>query len=92
MAMQVWAQMKAKGVLPGMHMFSDLINSLCFETKLDDACKYFQEMLDAGIRPLSKIFGHLKQALLDEVKKDKALNFAQKIDKMRRIPLVGGGQ
>ncbi|XVF02817.1 hypothetical protein REPUB_Repub04eG0206800 [Reevesia pubescens] len=92
MAMQVWAQMKAKGVLPGMHMFSDLINSLCHENKLDDACKYFQEMLDAGIRPPAKMFSNLKQALLDDGKKDTALNLARKIDKLRKVPLFGGGQ
>ncbi|XVE85382.1 hypothetical protein DITRI_Ditri17bG0086400 [Diplodiscus trichospermus] len=91
-AIQVWAEMKAKGVLPGMHMFSDLINSLCYENKLDDACKYFQEMLDAGIRPPAKMFSNLKQALLDEGKKDVALNLARKIDKLRKIPLLDRGQ
>ena len=92
MAVQVWAQMKGKGVLPGMHMFSDLINSLCHEYKLGHACKYFQEMLDAGIRPPAKMFSNLKQALLDQGKKDTALYLSRKIDKLRKITLVGGGQ
>ncbi|OMO60537.1 hypothetical protein CCACVL1_24049 [Corchorus capsularis] len=87
----VWAQMKAKGVLPGMHMFSDLINSLCHANELDDACKYFQEMLDAGIRPPAKMFSNLKEALLDMGKKDIVLNLSRKIDNMRKTPLVGGG-
>ncbi|OMO88106.1 hypothetical protein COLO4_20460 [Corchorus olitorius] len=87
----VWAQMKAKGVLPGMHMFSDLINSLCHANKLDDACKYFQEMLDAGIRPPAKMFSNLKEALLDMGKKDIVLNLSRKIDNMRKTPLVGSG-
>ncbi|KAK8526273.1 hypothetical protein V6N13_017324 [Hibiscus sabdariffa] len=91
-AMQVWDQMKAKGVLPGMHMFSDLITGLCHEKKLDDACKYFHEMLDAGIRRPAKMFSYLKQALLDEGKKDTAINLARKIDKLRGTPLVVGGQ
>ncbi|XP_039040576.1 pentatricopeptide repeat-containing protein At1g71060, mitochondrial-like [Hibiscus syriacus] len=91
-AMQVWDQMKAKGVLPGMHMFSDLITGLCHEKKLDDACKYFNEMLDAGIRPPAKMFSYLKQALLDEGKKDTAINLARKIDKLKGTPLVVGGQ
>ncbi|KAE8719650.1 xylosyltransferase 1-like isoform X2 [Hibiscus syriacus] len=47
-AMQVWDQMKAKGVLPGMHMFLDLVTGLCHEKKLDEVCKYFNEMLDAA--------------------------------------------
>lgn len=92
MAMQVWAQMKAKGILPGMHMFSDLINGLCLENRLDDACKYFQEMLDAGIRPPANLFSNLKQSLLDEGKKDMVLNLSQKMDKLRKTPLLGGGQ
>ncbi|XVE92066.1 hypothetical protein REPUB_Repub01dG0065400 [Reevesia pubescens] len=91
MTIQVWVQMKAKRVLLGMHMFSDLINSLCYGNKLDDACKYFQEMLDVGIRPPNNMFSNLKQALLDKGKKDMTLSLAQKIDKLRKIPLVGGG-
>ncbi|XP_022152343.1 pentatricopeptide repeat-containing protein At1g71060, mitochondrial [Momordica charantia] len=89
MAIRIWDQMKAKGVLPGMHMFSTLINSLCLENKLEDACKYFLEMLDVGIRPPAAMFGNLKQALLDEGRKDTALLLAQKIDKLRKAPLPG---
>ncbi|XP_038707914.1 pentatricopeptide repeat-containing protein At1g71060, mitochondrial [Tripterygium wilfordii] len=91
MAMRVWDQMKASGVLPGMHMFSTLINSLCHENKLDEACRYFQEMLDVGIRPPAQMFSNLKQALLDEGREDTALSLAQKIDKLRKRPLVGTG-
>ncbi|KAF5442326.1 hypothetical protein F2P56_034996 [Juglans regia] len=92
MAVRVWAQMKAKGVLPGMHMFSTLINGLCHENKLDDACKYFHEMLDMGIRPPAQMFGNLKQALLDGGKKDIVLILDQKIDKLRKTALVGLGK
>ncbi|XP_050272246.1 pentatricopeptide repeat-containing protein At1g71060, mitochondrial-like [Quercus robur] len=88
MAIRVWDQMKTRGVLPGMHMFSTLINSLSHENKLDDACKYFQEMLDKGIRPPAHMFSKLKQALLDEGREDTALILAQKIDKLRKAPLV----
>ena len=88
MAIRVWDQMKTRGVLPGMHMFSTLISSLSHENKLDDACKYFQEMLDKGIRPPAQMFSKLKQALLDEGREDTALILAQKIDKLRKAPLV----
>ncbi|KAK9935241.1 hypothetical protein M0R45_022351 [Rubus argutus] len=88
MALRVWDQMKEKGVLPGMHMFSTLINSLCHENKLDDACKYFQEMLDVGIRPPTQLFSNLKQALLDDGRKDAVISFGLKIDKLRKTPLV----
>ncbi|CAK9181221.1 unnamed protein product [Ilex paraguariensis] len=89
MAVKVWDQMKTKGVLPGMHMFSTLINSFCHENKLDDACKFFQEMLDTGIRPPAPMFSNLKQALLDDGKEDTAIILSEKLEKLRRTPLVG---
>ncbi|KAB1205666.1 hypothetical protein CJ030_MR7G017838 [Morella rubra] len=89
MAIRVWDQMKAKGVLPGMHMFSTLINSLCHENKLDDACKYFHEMLDMGIRPPGQMFSNLKQALLDDGMKDTVLRLTQKIESLRKTALIG---
>ncbi|XP_008467144.2 pentatricopeptide repeat-containing protein At1g71060, mitochondrial [Cucumis melo] len=89
MAIQIWDEMKAKGVLPGMHLFSMLINRLCHENKLEDACTYFQEMLDVGIRPPATMFSNLKQALLDDGRKDTALLLAEKIKKLRKTPLVG---
>lgn len=92
MAILIWDQMKAKGVLPGMHMFSTLISSLCDEVRLDDACKYFQEMLDVGIRPPAQMFSKLKRALLDEGREQTALILAQKLDKLRKTPLVGNGR
>lgn len=92
MAMRIWDEMKARGVLPVMHMYSTLINSLCHEDKLDDACKYFQEMLDIGIRPPGQLFSNLKQALRDEGMEETAVVLAQKIDKLRKTPLVDRGQ
>ncbi|KAE9450756.1 hypothetical protein C3L33_17345, partial [Rhododendron williamsianum] len=89
MAVRVWDRMKQKGVLPGMHMYSTLINSLCHENKLDDACKYFQEMLDMGIRPPAPMFSNLKQALLDDGRNDTVLILGQKLEKLRKTPLVG---
>ncbi|XP_057961023.1 pentatricopeptide repeat-containing protein At1g71060, mitochondrial [Malania oleifera] len=89
MALKVWDEMKAKGVLPGMHMFSTLINCLCHENKLDDACEYFQEMLNMGIRPPSQMFSSLKQALLDEGKMDTVLILGKKLEKLRKTPLIG---
>ncbi|XP_043694663.1 pentatricopeptide repeat-containing protein At1g71060, mitochondrial [Telopea speciosissima] len=89
MAQRVWNEMKAKGFLPGMHMFSVLIKSLCDENKLDDACKYFQEMLDLGIRPPGQMYSKLKEALLEDGRKDIALILWQKLETLRKKPLVG---
>ncbi|XP_050230803.1 pentatricopeptide repeat-containing protein At1g71060, mitochondrial [Mercurialis annua] len=88
-AIATWDQMKAKGILPGMHMFCVLINSLCHENKLDLACKYFEEMLNVGIRPPAALFSHLKQTLLEKGMKDTAVLLAQKLDKLRKTPFVG---
>ncbi|KAK9935244.1 hypothetical protein M0R45_022354 [Rubus argutus] len=87
MTLRVWDQMKEKGVLPGMHMFT-LINNLCHESKLDDACRYFQEMLDVGIRPPAQLFSNPKQALLDYGREDAVISFGLKIEKLRKTPLV----
>ncbi|KAH6832133.1 Tetratricopeptide repeat superfamily protein [Perilla frutescens var. hirtella] len=89
MALQVWGQMKARGVLPGMHMFSALIDNLCNDNKIDGACKYFLEMLEMGMRPPDRMFKHLKQFLLKEGKQDMVIALAHKIEKLRKTPLVG---
>ncbi|KAL2331414.1 hypothetical protein Fmac_018995 [Flemingia macrophylla] len=86
MAMGIWDEMKRKGILPGMHMFSTLICALCHESKLDEACKYFQEMLDVGIRPLAKMFSTLKEALVHARMENTAIYFALQIDKLRKSP------
>ncbi|KAK7380818.1 hypothetical protein VNO78_33337 [Psophocarpus tetragonolobus] len=88
MAMAVWDEMKGKGILPGMHMFSTLICALCHESKLDDACKYFQNMLDVGIRPPAKMFSTLKEALVNAGMEHTAMHFTFQIDKLRKSPLV----
>ncbi|KAG4907586.1 hypothetical protein JHK84_056119 [Glycine max] len=88
MAVAVWDEMKGKGILPGMHLFSTLVCALCHESKLDEACKYFQEMLDVGIRPPAKMFSTLKEALVDARMEHIAMHFAMKIDKLRKSPLV----
>ncbi|KAI3453104.1 hypothetical protein Pfo_009767 [Paulownia fortunei] len=86
MALQVWDQMKARGVLPGMHMFSALINGLCSDNKVDDACKYLQEMLDMGMRPPDRMFQQLKQFLLNEGKEDIIIILVHKIEKLKKLP------
>lgn len=88
-AVRIWDEMKAKGVLPGMHMFVTLINSFCHETRLDDACKYFQEMVDVGIRPPGSMFSNLKRALLDEGKKETVLALNRKLEAIRTTAIIG---
>lgn len=89
MALRVWDQMKARGVLPGMHMFSALINGLCNDNKPDYACKYLQEMLEMGMRPPDRMFKHLKQFLLKAGREDIVIVLAHKIEKLRNTPLIG---
>ncbi|XP_047259185.1 pentatricopeptide repeat-containing protein At1g71060, mitochondrial-like, partial [Capsicum annuum] len=89
MALRVWDQMKAKGVLPGMDSFSTLINSFCRENRLEDACGYFQEMLDMGMRPPVPMFDNLKRTLLNEGKEETVKALWRKVEKLRKSPLVG---
>ncbi|CAI0450756.1 unnamed protein product [Linum tenue] len=87
MAVEVWNQMKGRGILPGMHMFSKLITTFCQNGKVDDACKYFQEMLDVGIRPPAALFSNLKETLVENGHKVTASNLAEKMRKLRKTPL-----
>ncbi|KAL9246263.1 hypothetical protein vseg_019819 [Gypsophila vaccaria] len=89
MAIQVWEQMEAKGVLPGMHLFATMINSFRHANKLDVSIKYFVKMIDMGIRPPASVFASLKQALLDQGKKDIVAVLAKKLDAIRTTPLSG---
>ncbi|MCL7032202.1 hypothetical protein MKW94_000855 [Papaver nudicaule] len=84
LAIQVWDQMKDKGVVPGMHMFASLVNSLCHECMLDDACRYFQEMLDFGTRPPGRLYDNLKEALVVNGKVDEAISIGEKLDNIRK--------
>lgn len=89
MAQKVWCEMKAKGIIPGIHMYSALINSLCHLNQLDDATKYLVEMMDMGLRPLAQMYSNLKQALIDAGRKDTALMLAMKLDKLRKTQPIG---
>lgn len=70
-------------------MFCLLINNLFIENKLSEACKYFEEMLDMGIRLPASMFSRLKEALLDEGRKDTVKILNQKIDRPRKTSLIG---
>ncbi|KAL6505793.1 hypothetical protein OROHE_023172 [Orobanche hederae] len=89
MALRVWDRMKAKGVLPTMQMFSVLIDGLCYDNKLEDACKYFLEMLDMGIRPPGRVFTQLKKRLLNERKEDVVGKLAHRIENVTETLMVG---
>ncbi|GFP83500.1 pentatricopeptide repeat-containing protein at1g71060 mitochondrial [Phtheirospermum japonicum] len=89
MAVRVWDQMKGKGVIPSMQMFSALIDGLCGGGKIDDACKYFMVMLDMGIRPPDRTFRQLKQFLRNEGKEDVIIALADRIEKLKETPVVG---
>ncbi|XP_074274931.1 uncharacterized protein LOC141598978 [Silene latifolia] len=79
MAIQIWDQMEANGVPPGMHLFATMINSFRHGNELDLATKYFVKMVDLGIQPPASLFNGLKQALLDHGKKDIVIALAKKL-------------
>jgi len=55
---------------------------------LDDACKYFQQMLDVGIRPTANMFSAFKRALMAAGMENTVIHFAKKVDKLRNTPLI----
>ncbi|KAJ4829362.1 hypothetical protein Tsubulata_024244 [Turnera subulata] len=59
------------------------LSTLCHEDKLDEACKYFQEMLNLGIRPPGPLFSNLKGSLFDEGRKDTLVHLYRQIEKLR---------
>lgn len=89
MALKVWAQMNDNGVIPCMHMYSVLINGLERQGRLEEACLYFQEMIDRGLRPPGRLYADLKQALLDGGKGDLAMHMGTKLEMLRTNPLTG---
>ncbi|MCL7032703.1 hypothetical protein MKW94_004794 [Papaver nudicaule] len=72
-----------------IYMFASLVNSLCHECMLDDACRYFQEMLDLGIRPPGRLYDNLKEALLDNGKVVEAISIGEILDSIRKCPWTG---
>ncbi|KAF0918839.1 hypothetical protein E2562_026211, partial [Oryza meyeriana var. granulata] len=53
-AYNLFQRMEMGGCEPQINTYTmmvALINGLCFENRLEEACVYFQEMLDKGIRP-----------------------------------------
>ncbi|CAN1151514.1 Pentatricopeptide repeat-containing protein At1g77360, mitochondrial [Linum perenne] len=57
MALKVWNYMKKKQFIPSLHTFSVLINGLCEEGDVTQACILLEDMIEKGIQPSGTTFG-----------------------------------
>ncbi|XP_060974010.1 pentatricopeptide repeat-containing protein At1g52640, mitochondrial [Cannabis sativa] len=61
----VWENMSVKGYYPSASTYSVMIHGLCKKKgKLEEACKYFEMMVDEGIPPYSSTVEMLRNRLL----------------------------
>lgn len=62
---EVWENMSVKGFYPSVSTYSVMIHGLCKKKgKLEEACKYFETMIDEGIPPYSTTIEMLRNRLL----------------------------
>ncbi|KAM5578814.1 pentatricopeptide repeat-containing protein [Rosa sericea] len=64
-ATEVWESMGKRGFYPSVSTYSVMIHGLCKKKhKLEEACKYFEIMIDEGIPPYSSTVEMLRNRLL----------------------------
>ncbi|XP_010097253.2 pentatricopeptide repeat-containing protein At1g52640, mitochondrial [Morus notabilis] len=62
---EVWENMAVKGFYPSVSTYAVMIHGLCKKKgKLEEACKYFETMIDEGIPPYSTTVEMLRNRLL----------------------------
>ncbi|EEF31500.1 pentatricopeptide repeat-containing protein At1g52640, mitochondrial [Ricinus communis] len=64
-AIEVWESMGEKGFYPSVSTYSVMVHGLCKKKgKLEEACKYFEMMIDEGIPPYSSTVEILRNRLI----------------------------
>ncbi|TXG69306.1 hypothetical protein EZV62_004241 [Acer yangbiense] len=64
-ATEVWESMEKSGFYPSVSTYSVMVHGLCKKRgKLEDACKYFEMMVDEGLPPYSSTVEMLRNQLL----------------------------
>ncbi|KAK1575970.1 hypothetical protein Q3G72_009806 [Acer saccharum] len=64
-ATEVWESMEKSGFYPSVSTYSVMVHGLCKKRgKLEDACKYFEMMVDEGLPPYSSTVEMLRNRLL----------------------------
>ncbi|GFP95502.1 pentatricopeptide repeat-containing protein at1g52640 mitochondrial [Phtheirospermum japonicum] len=71
---KIWYSMEERGFYPSVSTYSVMVHGLCKKRwKLEEACKYFEMMIDEGIPPYDTTCGLLRNKLV-------GLGFAEKTD------------
>lgn len=64
-ATEVWESMEKRGFYPSVSTYSVMVHGLCKKKgKLEEACKYFEMMVDEGIPPYSSTVEMLRNRLV----------------------------
>ncbi|XVE89115.1 hypothetical protein DITRI_Ditri19aG0124600 [Diplodiscus trichospermus] len=64
-AIELWESMEDKGFYPSVSTYAVMVHGLCKKRgKLEEACKYFEMMIDDGIPPYSSTVELLRNRLL----------------------------
>lgn len=64
-ATEVWESMEGRGFYPSVSTYSVMVHGLCKKKgKLEEACKYFEVMIDEGIPPYSSTVEMLRNRLI----------------------------
>ncbi|XP_031283085.1 pentatricopeptide repeat-containing protein At1g52640, mitochondrial [Pistacia vera] len=62
---EVWESMEERGFYPSVSTYSVMVHGLCKKKgKLEEACKYFEMMVDEGLPPYSSTVEMLRNRLL----------------------------
>jgi pentatricopeptide repeat protein len=64
-ATEVWERMGERGFYPSVSTYAVMVHGLCKKKgKLEEACKYFETMIDEGIPPYTSTIDMLRNRLL----------------------------
>ncbi|XP_075510792.1 pentatricopeptide repeat-containing protein At1g52640, mitochondrial [Primulina tabacum] len=79
---KIWHSMEERGFYPSVSTYAVLVHGLCMKrSKVDEACKYFEMMVDEGIPPYTATCELLSNKLIGSGFADKADILAEKMER-----------
>lgn len=80
-ATEVWESMRNNGFYPSVSTYAVMVHGLCKKKgKLEEACKYFEMMIDEGIPPYSSTIELLRDRLIGLGLRDNVEILAEKME------------
>lgn len=79
---KIWHSMEERGFYPSVSTYAVMVHGLCKKrSKVDEACKYFEMMVDEGIPPYTATCELLSNKLIGSGFADKADILAEKMER-----------